>query len=186
MTPEIEVRWGVLGCIVEVWEAFKIFDADGSGTVTKSELCKLLTSGRTSDKSKQDKESKAIEVFLDSYDTSGDGVVDFDEFMEMLDESHARGKSKQARTTSNLESAETSADNSYFGFCTNIAGAAGEKEQVTPSVTSRQAIRRSTRKMRDGLGLIASFHNGCCSMPSEKSVLCKLRLSSKRACLQEA
>ncbi|CAE7197445.1 CPK2 [Symbiodinium natans] len=130
-----------------VWEAFKIFDADGSGTVTKAELCKLLTSGRTSDKSKQEKESKAIEAFLDSYDTSGDGVVDFDEFMGMLDESHTKSQSKQVSTTTNLESAEPSAKNSYFGFfCSNLSGAAGEKEQVTPSVSSRQQNRQTVRR----------------------------------------
>eukprot|EP00439_Symbiodinium_sp_Y106_P053045 s2351_g7.t1 len=129
-----------------VWEAFKIFDADGSGTVTKAELCKLLSSGRTSDKTKQEKESKAIEVFLDNYDTSGDGVVDFDEFMGMLDESHTRTKSKQPHSTTNLVSADLSADNSYFGFCSKLSGATGEKEQVTPSVPSRQPSRQTVRR----------------------------------------
>lgn len=44
-----------------VWQAFKIFDSDGSGTVTKAELLKLLTTGR-SDKAKHEKESKTIEA----------------------------------------------------------------------------------------------------------------------------
>uniref|UniRef100_A0A7S2I8K5 non-specific serine/threonine protein kinase n=1 Tax=Zooxanthella nutricula TaxID=1333877 RepID=A0A7S2I8K5_9DINO len=66
-----------------VWEAFKVFDSDGSGTVTKKELCKILT-GRTSDKIRQVHGEKAIEAFLDSYDTSDDGVIDFDEFLQML------------------------------------------------------------------------------------------------------
>lgn len=66
-----------------VWEAFKVFDSDGSGTVTKKELCKILT-GRTSDKIRQVHGEAAIEAFLSSYDTSDDGVIDFDEFMSML------------------------------------------------------------------------------------------------------
>merc|ERR1719222_195749 len=61
-----------------VWEAFKLFDQDGSGTVTKKELLKILT-GRTSDKIRQVHGDKAIDTFLDEYDVSGDDVIDFDE-----------------------------------------------------------------------------------------------------------
>jgi len=66
-----------------VWEAFKIFDQDGNGQVTKKELLKILT-GRTSDKIRQVHGNKAVENFLDTYDKSGDDVIDFDEFMGML------------------------------------------------------------------------------------------------------
>jgi len=66
-----------------VWEAFKIFDQDGNGSVTKKELLKILT-GRTSDKIRQVHGNKAIEAFLETYDSSGDDVIDFDEFMGML------------------------------------------------------------------------------------------------------
>lgn len=82
-----------------IWEAFKVFDHDGSGTVTKKELLKILT-GRTSDKIRQVHGEKAIEAFLDDYDTSGDDVIDFDEFMSMLGQGVAkqqgRDDSKQA------------------------------------------------------------------------------------------
>merc|ERR1712072_1510988 len=66
-----------------VWEAFKIFDVDGNGTVTKKELLKILT-GRASDKIRQVHGDKAIDNFLDEYDQTGDDVIDFDEFMAML------------------------------------------------------------------------------------------------------
>jgi len=66
-----------------VWEAFKIFDMDGNGTVTKKELLKILT-GRASDKIRQVHGDKAIDNFLDEYDQTGDDVIDFDEFMAML------------------------------------------------------------------------------------------------------
>lgn len=66
-----------------VWEAFKIFDVDGNGTVTKKELLKILT-GRASDKIRQVHGDTAIDRFLDEYDQTGDDVIDFDEFMAML------------------------------------------------------------------------------------------------------
>eukprot|EP00928_Gymnodinium_smaydae_P018358 TRINITY_DN16991_c0_g2_i2.p1 TRINITY_DN16991_c0_g2~~TRINITY_DN16991_c0_g2_i2.p1 ORF type:complete len:290 (-),score=65.74 TRINITY_DN16991_c0_g2_i2:62-931(-) len=66
-----------------VWEAFRIFDQDGSGTITKKELIKILT-GSTSDKIRQMHGNKAVDNFVEEYDVSGDAVIDFEEFMEML------------------------------------------------------------------------------------------------------
>ncbi|CAE8647873.1 unnamed protein product, partial [Polarella glacialis] len=66
-----------------VWEAFRIFDQDGSGTITKKELLKILT-GNNGDKIRQAHGNKAVENFLDEYDVSGDAEIDFDEFMDML------------------------------------------------------------------------------------------------------
>jgi len=66
-----------------VWEAFRIFDQDGSGTITKKELLKILT-GNNGEKIRQAHGDKAVENFLEEYDVSGDAVIDFDEFMEML------------------------------------------------------------------------------------------------------
>ena len=132
-----------------VWQAFKIFDSDGSGTVTKAELCKLLTSGR-SDKSKHDKEAKTIEAFLDSYDTSGDGVVDFNEFLDMLDGSQPNAKQK---SVAKIESTHVPADNSYLGLCSSITSAACEKEQVSPPVPSRQSSKRLSKASHGKLGM---------------------------------
>jgi len=81
-----------------VWEAFKIFDQDGNGTVTKKELLKILT-GRTSDKIRQVHGDKAIDNFLDEYDTTGDDVIDFDEFMGMLSSASTTYKGKGSATT---------------------------------------------------------------------------------------
>lgn len=121
-----------------VWEAFKIFDADGSGSVTKAELCKLLT-GRTTTQDNTGS-SKAIEAFLDSYDTSGDGVVDFDEFMNMLGDS---GKPSENRVAVAGNAAST--ENSYFGICSTMSSATPEKKTVSPSPPGTSA-RRSSRK----------------------------------------
>lgn len=66
-----------------VWEAFRVFDSDGSGTITKKELLKILT-GNSGDKIRQTYGSKAVDNFLEEYDVTGDAQIDFDEFMEML------------------------------------------------------------------------------------------------------
>lgn len=66
-----------------IWEAFRCFDADGSGTITKQELLKILT-GESGDKIRQAHGNKAVDNFVDEYDLSGDAVIDFEEFMDML------------------------------------------------------------------------------------------------------
>jgi len=66
-----------------IWEAFRIFDQDGSGTITKKELLKILT-GRTCDRIKHGHGNQAVENFVEEYDVSGDAEIDFDEFVEML------------------------------------------------------------------------------------------------------
>mmetsp|Transcript_110458 Transcript_110458/g.276520 ORF Transcript_110458/g.276520 Transcript_110458/m.276520 type:complete len:582 (+) Transcript_110458:90-1835(+) len=135
-----------------VWEAFKVFDSDGSGTVTKKELCKILT-GRTSDKIRQVHGERAIEAFLDNYDTSDDGVIDFDEFLHMLNtgaENSSPRSARRRRTTGNtlgsvVHSFASSAEGGGLGgkvvdgFCsvcssteraksTQIGGSSGSKE----------------------------------------------------------
>jgi len=133
-----------------VWQAFKIFDSDGSGTVTKAELSKLLTSGR-SDKTRHEKEAKTIEAFLDSYDTSGDGVVDFNEFLDMLDGSQDKAKQKAVAKT---DSAPKPAENSYLGFCSSITSATCEKEQVPGHVISSQSSKRLSKRVSHGKNVL--------------------------------
>merc|ERR1719262_1190963 len=79
-----------------VWEAFRIFDTDGSGTVTKKELMKILT-GRTSDKIRKVHGDNAIDAFLGEYDQTGDNVIDFEEFMEMLRQAEVTSKQTRAQ-----------------------------------------------------------------------------------------
>lgn len=124
-----------------VWEAFKIFDQDGSGTVTKKELMKILT-GRTSDKIRQVHGDKAIDCFLDEYDNTGDDVIDFDEFMGMLTAAGEtyRGSSKEVAGSNGAASAR---------------GADGGQTVNKPSCTS--AARPVTS------GFLASLWSGKCS-----------------------
>lgn len=95
-----------------VWEAFKIFDMDGNGTVTKKELLKILT-GRASDKIRQVHGDTAIDHFLDEYDQTGDDVIDFDEFMAMLSSAtvHQAGPLKQPK------GGKAGAPQTFDGWC---------------------------------------------------------------------
>lgn len=66
-----------------VWEAFRIFDQDNSGTITKKEMLKIMSSN-AGDGIRRAHGNKVIDHFVGTYDVSGDDVIDFDEFMEML------------------------------------------------------------------------------------------------------
>lgn len=65
-------------------EAFRIFDQDGSGTITKQELLKILV-GQKGDANCQSGDKNAVNNFVDEYDVSGDAVIDQEEFAEMLE-----------------------------------------------------------------------------------------------------
>lgn len=85
-----------------VWEAFRVFDSDGSGKITHKELLKILT-GNSGQKIRETYGSKAVNNFLGEYDVSGDSQIDFDEFMEMLQAvkvTYVEEKAKADRTLS--------------------------------------------------------------------------------------
>lgn len=66
-----------------IWEAFRIFDQDGNGRITKGELLKALV-GRTGDQIRQVHGSQAVERALSRYDVTCDDGIDFDEFLNMI------------------------------------------------------------------------------------------------------
>jgi len=62
----------------ELKDAFAVFDADGSGTISRSELKKLM-------KSLGQKLSDAeLDAMMDEVDTDGNGEIDFKEFKSMM------------------------------------------------------------------------------------------------------
>lgn len=63
------------------WEAFRVFDLDGDGKLSREELGKLLR-GHAGLQTQVD-DSK-IQKMIDEVDASGDGSIDFDEFCAML------------------------------------------------------------------------------------------------------
>lgn len=59
-------------------EAFKLFDRDGSGEITASEIKSILGSGK-----KMANESIFDEI-IKEVDVNGDGVISFEEFKQMM------------------------------------------------------------------------------------------------------
>merc|ERR1712241_327832 len=59
------------------WAAFRVFDRDGSGKISKDELTSLLGDDVQA--------SKAVhEIKFEDIDTNGDGEIDFQEFLSMM------------------------------------------------------------------------------------------------------
>ena len=58
-------------------EAFKLFDADGSGKISRDEIEKVLKLGSN---------SKEIDNIMAKHDTNKDGEIDFTEFLDMMKE----------------------------------------------------------------------------------------------------
>lgn len=64
------------------WQAFRVFDIDGSGKIDKEELKSILDNQQVQEILTMDAES--IMEILAKTDENGDGEIDFDEFMAMM------------------------------------------------------------------------------------------------------
>mmetsp|Transcript_404 Transcript_404/g.933 ORF Transcript_404/g.933 Transcript_404/m.933 type:complete len:151 (-) Transcript_404:282-734(-) len=62
----------------ELRDAFAVFDADGSGSISRSELKKLM---KNLGQSLSDAE---LDAMMDEVDTDGNGEIDFSEFKSMM------------------------------------------------------------------------------------------------------
>jgi calcium-dependent protein kinase len=70
-----------------VWQVFKQFDTDHTGTINKDNLATILNSGQVTKFSQVVGLQKSeIEELMSKYDTDKNGVLDFDEFMALLQE----------------------------------------------------------------------------------------------------
>jgi Ca2+-binding EF-hand superfamily protein len=59
-------------------EAFKLFDRDGSGEITASEIKAILGSG------KKLANEAIFDEIIKEVDVNGDGVISFEEFKQMM------------------------------------------------------------------------------------------------------
>ena len=62
--------------IERLYEAFCLFDKDGSGKITKEEIMQVL-------KLEKDQEKDAARI-IDLADKDKDGVIDYKEFLELM------------------------------------------------------------------------------------------------------
>lgn len=62
------------------WSAFRFFDRDGNGKISRSEIAQVLNDGEVS----QFMDANVIAEFMKEFDTNGDGEIDFAEFMDMM------------------------------------------------------------------------------------------------------
>jgi len=60
--------------------AFKMFDVDGSGTISKDELKQVLQK----DEVHKGKDEKYWDNMIKEADKNGDGEIDYSEFLEMM------------------------------------------------------------------------------------------------------
>ena len=63
----------------EIVEAFKTFDKDGSGSITKDELLNVLKEVGV------DATPEELTAFMQSVDADGDGNINFEEFKKLLE-----------------------------------------------------------------------------------------------------
>jgi len=80
------------------WAAFRTFDLDGNGKITKDELAQVLSGGAvTSIADSMGVEKEEIERIMLEVDQDGDGEIDFDEFMVMMRTTQKDSKEKKAK-----------------------------------------------------------------------------------------
>ena len=63
-----------------LWSAFRVFDVDGNGTISKAELHKILNGGVLGDMDM----GKNIDDLIRECDLDGDGEISFEEFFKMM------------------------------------------------------------------------------------------------------
>merc|ERR1719487_1870238 len=83
-----------------IWQVFKQFDRDNSGSISKDDLAIVLSDGSMDGFDGVKGELKnEITNMIQEYDKNNDGVIDFDEFMAMMQESSKNTRNSIAKTS---------------------------------------------------------------------------------------
>jgi calcium-dependent protein kinase len=64
------------------WAAFRVFDRNGDGKISKEEMKMVLGDDSVGDA--MHKDAQTIKAIIEEIDTNGDGEIDFPEFMQMM------------------------------------------------------------------------------------------------------
>jgi len=81
-----------------IWQVFKQFDRDNSGSISKDDLAIVLSDGSLDgfDGVQGDLKNEITQM-IQEYDKNNDGVIDFDEFMAMMQESSKNTRNSLAK-----------------------------------------------------------------------------------------
>merc|ERR1719364_272127 len=75
-----------------VWSAFRVFDLDGDGQITREELAQVLSGDRVKDVEEALSINKdEIERIIKEVDEDGDGQISFQEFFNMMKKKEREG-----------------------------------------------------------------------------------------------
>lgn len=90
------------------WAAFKAFDRDDSGTITRDELAEVFASGDVCDALHLT--PAALDALLAEADSDGSGDISFDEFLVMIRSGNALAPGAQARNESDTTASSKASD----------------------------------------------------------------------------
>merc|ERR1711907_858461 len=81
-----------------VWSAFRVFDLDGDGQITREELAQVLSGDRVKDVEEALQLNKdEIERIIKEVDEDGDGQISFQEFFNMMKKKEREGDRKKKK-----------------------------------------------------------------------------------------
>jgi calcium-dependent protein kinase len=81
-----------------VWSAFRVFDLDGDGQITREELAQVLSGERVKDVEQALQLNKEeIERIIKEVDEDGDGQISFQEFFNMMKKKEREGDKKKKK-----------------------------------------------------------------------------------------
>jgi len=130
-----------------VWTAFKKFDLNGSGSIDRQELAKVLGDEGVAealhlpDAGGGDTEQLLADIFA-AVDSNGDGLIDFDEFLKMMRQHEGQAKQPSAKQQSQ-GGAEAAAGSSPR------ARASGSTKSPTASPRNRSKRTAEASRARD-------------------------------------
>jgi len=94
-----------------VWSAFRVFDLDGDGQITREELAQVLSGEAVKDvEAALQVNREEIEKIIAEVDEDGDGQISFQEFFQMMKKKEKEGDKKKKKKRKNNVGEEDEGD----------------------------------------------------------------------------